>query len=94
MKILFYGVGPLGSLYSSRLKESGQDVSVLARGHRLEDIRKHGIVLEDSATGNRTTTRIDTVERLDPKDTYDLVVVLMRKNKISDILQALSENHN
>jgi 2-dehydropantoate 2-reductase len=94
MKILFYGVGPLGSLYSSRLKESGQDVSVLARGQRLEDIRKHGIVLEDSATGHRTTTHIEVVERLDPKDTYDLVVVLMRKNKISDILPALSENHN
>jgi 2-dehydropantoate 2-reductase len=94
MKILFYGVGPLGSLYAARLQESGQDVSVLARGQRLIDIRKHGIVLEDAATGHRTTTRVNAVEKLDPKDVYDLVVVLMRKNKIAAILPALAKNQN
>jgi len=94
MKILFYGVGPLGSLYAARLQGSGQDVSVLARGQRLADLREHGIVLEDAASGNRTTTRVNIVARLDPKDTYDLVVVLMRKNKISTILPAIAENQN
>ena len=34
MKILFYGAGVMGSLYAARLKESGQDISVLARGQR------------------------------------------------------------
>ncbi|MBW2366212.1 MAG: ketopantoate reductase family protein [Deltaproteobacteria bacterium] len=94
MKILFYGVGPLGSLYAARLQESGQDVSVLARGQRLADLREYGIVLEDAASGNRTTTQVDIVDRLDPKDAYDLVVVLMRKNKISAILPTLAENQN
>ena len=31
MKILFYGAGVMGSLYAARLKDSGQDISVLAR---------------------------------------------------------------
>jgi 2-dehydropantoate 2-reductase len=94
MKILFYGVGPLGSLYAGRLKESGQEVSVLARGQRQADVRKHGIVLEDSTTGHCTTTRVSVVERLGPEDAYDLVVVLMRKNRISAILPVLAENKN
>ncbi len=94
MKILFYGAGPLGSLYAARLQESGQEVSVLARGQRLEDIREHGIVLEDAATGQRTTTRVSVKERLEPTDPYDLLVVLMRRNKIPAILPVLAENRN
>ena len=94
MKILFYGAGPLGSLYAARLQESGRDVSVLARGQRLADIREHGIVLEDAATGNRTTTHVSVTERLEPTDAYGLVVVLMRRNKIPAILSVLAENRN
>ena len=92
MKILFYGAGVMGSLYAARLKESGQDVSILARGQRLVDIREHGIVLEDVNIDHRTTTHINVVERLDPEDTYDLVVVLMPKNHIPEILPTLTAN--
>ncbi len=65
MKILFYGAGVLGSLYAARLQEAGHQVSVLARGQRLSDIREHGLVLEDANTGLQTTTRVDVIERLD-----------------------------
>ena len=92
MKILFYGAGVMGSLYAARLKESGQDVSVLARGQRLVDIREHGIVLEHVSTGNRTSTRVNVVERLDPEDAYNLVVVMMPKNHIPEILPILAAN--
>lgn len=51
MRILFYGAGVLGSLYAARLQEARQEVSILARGQRLADIREHGIVLEDGDTG-------------------------------------------
>ena len=47
MKILVYGAGVLGSLYAYRLQASGHDVLLLARGQRLEDLRLHGLVLED-----------------------------------------------
>ena len=92
MKILFYGAGVMGSVYAARLKESGQDVSVLARGPRLVDIREHGIVLEHVSTGNRTSTRVNVVERLDPEDAYNLVVVMMPKNHIPEILPILAAN--
>jgi 2-dehydropantoate 2-reductase len=94
MKILFYGAGVLGSLYAARLQEVGQDVSILARGQRLADIREYGIVLEDGDTGQRTTTRVNAVEHLTPDDGYDLVVVLMRKNQVAAILPTLAANHH
>jgi 2-dehydropantoate 2-reductase len=94
MKILFYGAGVLGSLYAARLQEAGQEVSILACGQRLADIREHGIVLEDGDTGQRTTTRIKAVEQLAPDDAYDLVVVLMRKNQVSAILPDLAANQH
>jgi 2-dehydropantoate 2-reductase len=92
MKILFYGAGVLGSLYAARLQEAGQEISILAREQRLADICKHGIVLEDGDTGQRTTTRVNVVDYLAPDDAYDLVVVLMRKNQVSAILPILAAN--
>ncbi len=94
MKILFYGAGVIGSLYAARFKESGQEVSILARGQRLADILKYGIVLEDVSTAGRTTTRLNAVEQLDPEDAYDLVVVMMPKNHIQEILPILAANRH
>ena len=92
MRILFYGAGVLGSLYAARLQEAGHDVSVLARGRRLAELREHGIVLVDALTGERTATRVEVVERLAPEDAYDLVVVIVRKNQLFSVLPALAEN--
>ena len=75
MNILVYGAGVLGSLYAARLQEAGQHVSLLARGQRLQDIREHGILLEDVLTGQTTTTHVKMVEQLGPEDQYDLAVV-------------------
>ena len=94
MKILFYGAGPMGSMYAARLQECGQEVSILARGKRLADIHEYGIVLENTATGERTTTRLNVVEQLEPDDAYDLVVVLMRKNQIPFVLPVLAANRD
>ncbi len=92
MNILFYGAGVLGSLYAARLRQAGHDVSILARGQRLADLRAHGIVLEDLATGQRTVTPVRVAESLGPDETYDLIVVLMRKNQVGDILPVLAAN--
>lgn len=94
MKILFYGAGVMGSLYAARLKQSGQDISVLARGRRLQDIREHGIVLKDVSSGKQSTTRVKVVEQLEPEDAYDLVVVMMPKNHLSEILPILAANRH
>jgi 2-dehydropantoate 2-reductase len=92
MKILVYGAGPLGSLLASRLHEAGHKVSLLARGQRLADLRQYGIVLVNTETGKETVSRPDIVERLGPDDAYDLVMVVMRKNRALEILPVLAAN--
>ncbi|MCK4693428.1 MAG: hypothetical protein KAT23_07340, partial [Anaerolineales bacterium] len=93
-KILVYGAGPLGSLFAARLQEGGNDVSILARGQRLTDLREHGIVLHDVDTDQQTVTRVNVVETLAAEDAYDLVLVIMRKNHALDILPILAANRH
>jgi 2-dehydropantoate 2-reductase len=93
-KILVYGTGPLGSLFAARLQQGGNDVSILARGQRLEQLRQHGIVLVDVLTGEQTTTQVRVVEQLAPEDAYDLVLVIMRKNHALQILPVLAANRH
>ncbi len=62
MKILIYGAGVLGRVAAVRLAQAGEDVTVLARGRRLEDIRRDGIVLERFENGERTPLRLPVVE--------------------------------
>ena len=92
MKILVYGAGNIGSLYAAKLKDAGHDVTILARGARLHEIREHGILLQDFRSGQKSTTQIEAVERLAPDDAYDLVWVILPRNSISKILPILEAN--
>jgi 2-dehydropantoate 2-reductase len=93
MKILVFGAGVLGSLYAARLHRAGCDVSLLARGRRLADLQKHGVVLEHTLTGVREVADVRVVEQLDPDDAYDYVIVLVRKNQVDSVLPTLASNH-
>jgi ketopantoate reductase len=42
-RLLVFGAGVIGSIYAARLAKRGADVTLLARGQRLADIREHGI---------------------------------------------------
>lgn len=94
MKILVYGAGVLGSIYAAHLKQAGYNVSILARGKRLADLLNLGIVLENALTGKHTITHVDVVETLEPEDTYDWVLVFVRKNQVASILPILAANHH
>jgi 2-dehydropantoate 2-reductase len=94
MKILVCGSGPLGSLFAARLYEGGHDVTLLARGQRLEDLRKWGIVLHDVRTDEWSTARgVHLVEQVGADDGYDLALVIMRKNRALELLPVLAANH-
>jgi 2-dehydropantoate 2-reductase len=92
VKILFFGAGVLGSLYAARLKQSGQEVTILARKTRLEDIQKHGIILEHALSGKREIVSVPVVDQLREDDAYDLIVVLVRKNQMASVLPQLASH--
>jgi 2-dehydropantoate 2-reductase len=91
MRILIYGAGVLGSRYAVGLQKAGQQVTILARGERYQQIRD-GIVLEAVNTGELSMARVPVVEKLHAEDAYDLVVVLVRSNQVSEVLPALAAN--
>jgi len=94
MKILVYGAGNIGSLYAAKLKDAGHDATILARGTRLHEIREHGILLQDFHSGQKSTTWIETVDRLAPEDAYELVLVILPRISVSEILPIVAANRN
>ncbi|MCA9772476.1 MAG: ketopantoate reductase family protein [Myxococcales bacterium] len=92
MKIAVFGAGVIGSLYAAKLKRAGEDVTVLARGKRLEDLRSRGLEIEDMRTGARTQAAVRVVAELDAEEPYDLVLVALRAHQISGALSALASN--
>ena len=92
MKILVFGAGPLGSLLAARLFQGGHEVALLARGKRMEDLKKYGVVLRRWPTEETESVMVPIVAAFSSKDTYDLVLVVMRKNSTLKILPILSKN--
>lgn len=89
MKTLFFGAGPLGVLYAHRLHESGADVTILARGAAFERIKARKLSLANGFTGEQVVPGFEVTDTLSTDDSYDLVVVLVRKNKIASVLETL-----
>jgi 2-dehydropantoate 2-reductase len=94
MRILLYGAGNIGCLYAAKFAQSGQDVAILARGDRYDALRDHGIALENGVSGERTTTCVSVVDRLDPGDRYDLVLVVLPKPALDEVLPILAANQH
>lgn len=92
MKTLIYGAGPLGTLYAQRLIQAGKDVTILARGQRYDWIQANGLALVDEMTGTKEESSAHVVDKLRPEDEYDLVIVLIRKNKLPPVFKTLAAN--
>lgn len=92
MKLLIYGAGVIGSIFAAKLSLAGQDVTVLARGKRLEEIRRSGIVLGNPGTGKTETARVAVIEKLLPDMRYDFIFVVMKKTQVDAVLDELSRN--
>lgn len=90
MRILFFGAGPLGSVYAHLLHENGEDVTVLDRGKRYDWVKKNGLVTINEMTGEKNTSRVNVANELKPEDEYDLVIVLIRKNKLPPVFKVLA----
>jgi 2-dehydropantoate 2-reductase len=92
MKILVYGAGVIGSIFAAKLSLSGNDVTVLARGKRLEEIRSDGIVLHRSGSPEREIARTKVVDSLSPVERFDYIFVVMQRTQVDSVLESLARN--
>ncbi len=89
---MIYGAGVIGSIFGYKLKSGGNDVSILARGKRLEDLKKHGLIVQDDIFHKVYETAVNVVDELQKDDYYDIVLVIMQRQQVSQILPILKEN--
>jgi 2-dehydropantoate 2-reductase len=94
MKTLIYGAGPIGRVYAYFLQQAGKDVTLLAREMTYRSISENGIVLRDGYTDEIETVKLKTIERLNPTDEFDIVMVAMSKSSRLAVCPVLAENPN
>jgi len=92
MKTLVYGAGPIGQWLALRMQQAGQDVTLLARNETYHALQDHGIEIVDGLTSDRANARVKLVDRLDPQDRYDFVVVAMQKASRVAVCPVLARN--
>lgn len=84
------GAGVIGSVYAGRLLRAGHEVVMLARGGRLADLQREGLVLEEAQSGRREVRAVSVVASVGA-DRYDLVVVALQRDQMTGVLPALTD---
>ena len=76
MKILVMGAGAVGAYFGARLRASGEDVVLCARGEGLRAIREHGLDI----TSIRGDLKIEVTATATPRDfaPYDLILFCVK----------------
>ena len=90
MRILIFGAGVIGSLYGAMLAEAGYDVSVYARGRRLESLMQDGLLYKRKGKIRKAPVRV--LSKLEEEDCYDLILLTVRENQLHAALEELRQN--
>ena len=92
MKTLVYGAGVIGSIFAAKLCLSGNDVTVLARGKRLEEIQRDGIVLNCHGSKKKEIVRVKVIGHLPPEERFEYIFVVMQRVQVDSVLENLARN--
>jgi 2-dehydropantoate 2-reductase len=85
MKIGIIGPGGIGSTFAFQLSKAGHDVTVVARGKRLEQLYKDMAIV--SETGNRASVQVSA--ELDSATAWEIVLVTVLASQVDAVLPAL-----
>ncbi|MCG7632936.1 2-dehydropantoate 2-reductase [Gordonia McavH-238-E] len=88
MKYLIIGAGALGSCLAGFMHRAGKDVTLIARGEKLEIIRRDGITIE-TADGQTLIEQVKAVAAEDYDETPDVVVVCVKSYSLDSAFALL-----
>ncbi len=97
MKILVFGAGVIGSTYAWQLSEAGYDVSLFVRKQRMVRYSHSGISISCTDLRGKNKTYITTVfrpktiDRLEPSQSFDLIIVCLKNTQLNDALPNISK---
>jgi 2-dehydropantoate 2-reductase len=92
MDILVYGAGVCGSYLASELFFAKHNVTLLARGERLEFLRENGVIIKHNLQKNWTTAKVPVIAKLTPEAHYDVVLIVLKKTDLKGALPVLEAN--
>ena len=92
MKILIYGAGAIGSTYAVRFANAGYDVSVFARGNRLQSLQDKGLLYIENNSVKKAV--ISVIGTLNPDDIFDYIFVTVRYEQVETALTELKNNNS
>ncbi len=90
MRILIYGAGVIGSLYAALLSEAGAEITVYARGKRLQDLQAKGLLYQRN--GRIKSAKVTVISSLDEHDRYDCIFLTVREDQLLTALAELKDN--
>jgi 2-dehydropantoate 2-reductase len=85
MNIAVLGAGRIGSTFAFYLANAGHNVTVIARGARLEALRSDGAII--AADGRKANVAIE--DTLDVRNTFDLLLVTVLAHQVDALLPEL-----
>ncbi|MCR4789384.1 MAG: ketopantoate reductase family protein [Lachnospiraceae bacterium] len=90
MKILIYGAGVIGSLYAALLSGAGMDVTVYARGKRLQELQTKGLLYKEK--GSVKKADVIVISSLTSDECFDYIFLTVRENQLMSALSELKHN--
>jgi 2-dehydropantoate 2-reductase len=88
MKIVILGAGRIGSVFAFHLSQAGHDITVVARGARLEALNRDKAII----TVDGRTAPVDAVPSIDPTEPYDLAIVTVPEHQVEALLPQLENS--
>lgn len=87
-RLLIYGAGVIGCLYGALFDKAGYDVTIYARGKRLESLSKYGLNYKTQGEIQQAGCKIVS----EVSESYDFVFLAVRENQLHTALMELKEN--
>jgi 2-dehydropantoate 2-reductase len=85
MQIAVVGAGRIGTTFAFHLAQAGHEVTLIARGKRLEELQRNPVIETDK--GKRAEVKV--AASLDPAIAFDRVLVTVLAHQVDDVLPAL-----
>jgi len=93
-RILIFGAGVIGSTFGGLMAATGQDVTLLARNKRLEELNNKGLMLQRNGQETIQEIPVKIISELEENDIYDFVFVTLRKEQVQQSLPVLKRNRS
>ena len=100
MKILIIGAGAIGTTYAKELGSVDNEITMLVRRNRLDEIAADGIRIRciDHRSGERVVTEsmfhAEFIDRIPERRAFDLIIVATPRTENAGVLSALSSSPN